>query len=126
MTPTLPRVTHEHHERLSRHVDQMPGIGDQIGTVPLIELRPRIDELASFLRGLLVPHMEAAEGALYPELERLLQNRHSMTPMRREHAAIRRLIDDLERLRTDLDDERRSMPDAVVILPDSTLETMRV
>ena len=42
--------------------------------------------------------MEAAEQTLYPELERLLQNRHSMTPMRREHGEIRKLVADLGRL----------------------------
>jgi hypothetical protein len=40
----------------------------------------------------LVPHMEQAEAMLYPQLERLMQNRHSMTPMRREHELMRRLI----------------------------------
>ena len=36
--------------------------------------------------------MEQAEAMLYPQLERLMQNRHSMTPMRREHELMRRLI----------------------------------
>jgi hemerythrin-like domain-containing protein len=95
MIPTLPVVSHEHHERLMRHVDQMPALGDLIGSAPLAELRPQVDEAAAFLTGLLIPHMEAAEHTLYPELERLLQNRHSMTPMRREHAEIRQLVDGL-------------------------------
>jgi hemerythrin-like domain-containing protein len=42
-----------------------------------------------------VPHMEQAEATIYPQLERLLQNRHSMTPMRREHAQLRQMIDEL-------------------------------
>jgi hypothetical protein len=95
MTQTLPRVSVEHRERLMHHVDLMPMTGDLVGAAPLAELRPRIEELSGFLTGLLIPHMEAAERTLYPELERLLQNRHSMTPMRREHAEIRRLVDDL-------------------------------
>ena len=52
----------------------------------------------AFLNGTLVPHIVTAEKTLYPELERLQQNAHSMTPMRREHADIGRLIDDLDRL----------------------------
>jgi hypothetical protein len=36
--------------------------------------------------------MEAAERALYPQLERMFQNRHSMAPMRREHDRIRDLV----------------------------------
>ncbi|MGZ8564175.1 MAG: hemerythrin domain-containing protein, partial [Candidatus Limnocylindria bacterium] len=62
------------------------------------ELRPRVDEVAAFLNGLLLPHMEAAENTLYRELERMLQNRHSMTPMRREHDEIRQLVAELVRL----------------------------
>jgi len=103
MMSTLPKVAHEHHERLLQHVDALPALGDAIGTVTTAELRPRVDEAAGFLTGLLLPHMGAAEATLYPELERLLQNRHSMTPMRREHAEIRRLVDELVRLQADLD-----------------------
>jgi hypothetical protein len=102
MISNLPRVSHEHHERLMAHVDQMPALGDLIGSAPHDELKPRLDEAAAFLTGLLVPHMEAAERNLYPELERMLQNRHSMTPMKREHAEIRRLVDDLVLVQTDL------------------------
>lgn len=103
MTATLPRVTHEHHDRLMRHLDAMPAVGDLVGIAPAAELRPRIAETAEFLNGLLLPHMEAAERALYPELERLLQNRHSMTPMRREHEEIRALVGELDRLLLRLD-----------------------
>ncbi len=47
---------------------------------------------ASSSTGTLLPHMEAAERALYPQLERMFQNRHSMAPMRREHDRIRELV----------------------------------
>ena len=67
----------------------MPAVGDLVGPRRRRALRPRVDEVAAFLNGLLLPHMEAAEHTLYPELERMLQNRHSMTPMRREHDEIR-------------------------------------
>ena len=103
MTATLPRVSHEHHDRLTEHLDTMPAIGDLVGNVPAIDLRPRIDEIAAFLGGQLLAHMEAAERTLYPELERVLQNRHSMTPMRREHDQIRELVAELSRLRERLD-----------------------
>jgi hemerythrin-like domain-containing protein len=115
MTSSLPRVSHEHHERLTRHVDAMPAVGDLIGSVPVAELAPRLDEVCVFLTDLLVPHMEAAERALYPELERMLQNRHSMTPMRREHAEIRTLVEDLARRRTGIDEGRLTVADAVAL-----------
>ncbi len=98
MTASLTHVSLEHHERLTHHLDAMPAVGDLVGSAPLSELRPRVDELAEFLNGLLLPHMEAAEKTLYGELERLLQNRHSMTPMRREHDEIRQLVTELVRL----------------------------
>jgi iron-sulfur cluster repair protein YtfE (RIC family) len=106
MTPTLPRVTHEHHERLMQHVDEMPAVGKMILAAPMEELRPRLAELDGWLTELLIPHLEAAEKTLYPELERMLQNRHSMAPMRREHAEIRRLVAEYSRLVKALGDQR--------------------
>lgn len=103
MTASLPQVSHEHHERLMHHLDAMTGAGDQVGVAPVAELRPRVGEVSAFLNGLLLPHMAAAEHTLYPELERMLQNRHSMSPMRREHDEIRLLVAELDRLRARLD-----------------------
>lgn len=102
MTASLPQVSLEHHERLMHHLDAMTTVGDLVGGAPVAELRPRVDEVAAFLNGLLLPHMEAAERTLYPELERMLQNRHSMTPMRREHDQIRTLVAELVRLQVRL------------------------
>jgi hypothetical protein len=116
MTPTLPRVTHEHHERLMSHVDEMPAVGKAMLAAPLAELKPRLVEMEGWLSGLLVPHLEAAERTLYPELERMLQNRHSMTPMRKEHAEIRRLVADFSRLLNELGDEERPHVGRIVAL----------
>lgn len=106
MTPILPRVTHEHHERLMQHVDEMPAVGKMILTAPIEDLRPRLAELDGWLTDLLLPHLEAAEKTLYPELERMLQNRHSMAPMRREHTEIRLLVAEYSRLLKGLGDQR--------------------
>ncbi len=106
MMPTLPRVAHEHHERLMQHVDEMPAVGKMILTAPIQELRPRLAELDGWLNALLIPHLEAAERTLYPELERMMQNRHSMAPMRREHVEIRRLVAELSHLVQALGEER--------------------
>jgi len=103
MTTSLPRVSIETHDRLMRHVDAMTAVGDMVGAAPAADLRPRVHEVTAFLDGLLLPHMEAAEQTLYPELERMLQNRHSMTPMRREHDEIRMLVAELVRLQARLD-----------------------
>ena len=94
-----PHVAQEHHERLLRHVNRIPAIADLIDNRQIAELRTAIDETCDFLNELLLPHMVAAEGAFYPELERMFQNRHSMTPMRREHDRIRSIVDELTGLR---------------------------
>jgi len=92
-------VVHEHHERLVRHVDRLPQVGDLIDSAQPAELSVALSENCSFLNELLLPHMEAAERVVYPELERMLQNRHSMTPMRREHEEIRAQVATIEVIR---------------------------
>jgi len=104
MIQALPRVAHEHHERLLQHVDQMPTVGDLFLTADDAEVRRTAGESSAFLRGTLIPHVDAAEQALYPELERLLQNRHSMAPMKREHVEVRRLVADFARLAQQIED----------------------
>ena len=103
MTQTLPQVGHEHHERLLQHVDQLPEIADRLLTATADELRIEVDGIAGFLTGTLVPHVDAAEQTLYPELERMYQNRHSMSPMRREHVEVRRLVTEFAKLTAEVD-----------------------
>jgi hemerythrin-like domain-containing protein len=115
MTASLPQVSLEHHDRLMRHLDAMTAVGDMVGVAPAAELEPRVHEVVTFLDELLLPHMKAAERTLYPELERMLQNRHSMTPMRREHDEIRKLAAELVRIRQRLDDGSLHTSDTVAL-----------
>ena len=115
MTATLTQVSHEHHERLIGHIDAMPGVGDMVGHVPAAELRPRVEAMADWLEGLLLPHIEASERALYPELERMLQNRHSMATMRREHDEIRQSVVALTAMRPKLADGCHHTGDCVAL-----------
>ena len=115
MTSTLPRVTHEHHERLMSHVDNLPAIGELLLTAPIEELRPQLDEVDELLNGLLMPHLTASETNLYPELERMMQNQHSMTPMRREHEAIRRRVAEFGELRAAINDHRPTIGQAIAM-----------
>jgi hypothetical protein len=115
MTSTLPRVTHEHHERLMSHVDHLPAIAEMLLSAPIEELRPHLDEVDELLNGLLLPHLAAAEQNLYPELERMMQNRHSMTPMRREHEVLRRRAAEFTTLRATIGDRRPSIGQAVAL-----------
>jgi hypothetical protein len=115
MTTSLPRVTHEHHARLMHQVEGMPAVGAALLSVPMPELRPRLEELTHFLNDLLLPHIEAAERAIHPELERMLQNRHSMAPMRREHEEIRRLVARLTELVGALGEAKPSVGQVVAL-----------
>jgi hemerythrin-like domain-containing protein len=103
MTETLPRVAHEHHERLMHDVDRMPETGRLLLTGSDVGVRRVAQQTSAFLADTLIPHVDAAERSLYPELERMLQNRHSMAPMRREHVQLRLLVGDFVRLTKQLD-----------------------
>jgi hypothetical protein len=98
MSQTLPQVAHEHHEKLLVHVDRIPAVADSLLGSDRATIDAGVKEMRAFLDGTLVPHVDAAERALYPELERMFQNRHSMAPMRREHDAIRSLAKEFSRL----------------------------
>ena len=115
MTQTLPQVTHENHERLLRHVNQMPEIGDSLLSAPADEVRTRLQALGTFLNGTLLPHVTASEATIYPELERMMQNRHSMTPMRREHDQIRVLAAEIVKLSADLDTRHVTLGRAIAL-----------
>ena len=115
MTASLPHVAHEHREHLLHQIDRMPQTGDMVGTALPAELRVRLDETHAFLTEVLIPHMAAAEAALYPELERMFQNVHSMAPLRREHAEVRRSTAELARIREHLGEQRISVGQAIAL-----------
>jgi hypothetical protein len=115
MTASLENVAHEHSEHLLRQIDRMPQTGDMVGTASPAELRQRLDETHAFLTEVLIPHMEAAEQALYPELERMFQNVHSMAPLRREHGEVRRSTAELARIREHLGDQKISIGQSIAL-----------
>jgi hypothetical protein len=92
MTQTLPQVGHQHHAHILEMTNRFPEIADALLVDHGRGATAELQRVREFLQGTLVPHLEAAEATIYPELERMLQNRHSMTPMRREHHELRRLI----------------------------------
>jgi len=92
MTQSLPQVAHEHHAVLLHNLDAMPAMADSLLAASSGDAHAGLNATRSFLEGTLLPHLDAAEATIYPELERMFQNRHSMAPMRREHAEIRRLV----------------------------------
>lgn len=98
------RVTSEdHHARLLPHVDRLLVLADMVGRVDCAPLHALFDEEHAFIVGQLVPHMEAIERTLYDRLEALMGGRHSMAPMREEHRAVGRLVEELGRYREHVD-----------------------
>ena len=86
------------HTRLMPHVDDLRVIADQAAETPREALQERLRQEHDFLTAELLPHMAAVQETLYPSFERLMQNRHSMTPMSREHDQIRQLLDAIGQL----------------------------
>jgi hypothetical protein len=89
----LAQATHEHHDRLIPHVEHLARLAEAIGDGVTPEFLAECEAEHRFMVGQLLPHMEAIESTLYGELDRLMEGRHSIAPMRREHAELRRLID---------------------------------
>lgn len=81
------------------HVDRLLVLAEMVGTVDCAAIHTLFEQEHAFVVGQLIPHMETIEGTLYPRLEALMGRRHSMTPMRQEHAAMVRLVEELGRYR---------------------------
>ena len=95
MSP-LPETGHEHHERIRYHIDHLPELADMLEQRPVPdEFAPRFAAECDFMTGTLLPHIDVVEQNVYPELERLQQNRHSMAHLRREHEEMREIIDQM-------------------------------
>ncbi len=99
---SLPQTAHTHDEAILAHADRLPALADLVVEGPTDAFLARFEEEYTFITGQLVPHVQAVERALYPELERLMECCHSMTAMRREHEELSRLIGSLGRYRADL------------------------
>jgi hypothetical protein len=92
---SLSETSHEHHELIEPHVDRLPELAGMIGRATPETFSATFQEECSFIVGRLVPHMETIETTLYGRLEELMDGRHSMLPMRREHDQLRGLFGSL-------------------------------
>jgi hypothetical protein len=93
---SLPQAGHEHHERIRARIDRLPELIDMLELRPVpAEAGPAFLAAFDFITGTLWPHVQVVEESVYPELERLMQNRHSMAPLRREHEELRELIESM-------------------------------
>ena len=97
---SLRATSDDHHARLLPHVDRLLVLAELVGTVDCSAIHALFEEEYGFITGRLVPYMEAIELALYDRLETLMGGRHSMAPMRQEHVAMTRLVEELGRYRS--------------------------
>ncbi len=93
----LSTVSHEHDALLRDLVNRLYAVADCIGsdcldTVGVLAGFAELRALQRGLREMLIPHMDAVEAAVYPTLERIMDDRQTSIPMRQEHAEIRRLV----------------------------------
>ncbi len=111
--PSLPDTSHEHHELIEPHLDRLPVLAQMIGRVTPDVFSAAFQQECSFIVGRLVPHMEAIETTLYGRLEEVMDKRHSMAPMRREHEQLRGLFASLCRYRELVGEGRMSEGDEI-------------
>jgi len=96
---SLRTTSEEHHARLVPHVDRLLTLAEMVGHVECSAIHLAFEEEYAFVVGQLVPHMETIEHTLYDRLEAVMGGRHSMAPMRAEHRAVARLVEELGRYR---------------------------
>ncbi len=87
------------HARLAPHVDALLAAAERVGSEPCTGMHGAFEAELSFAERTLVPHMDTIEDTLYGPLEALMGPRHTMMPMREEHAIVRTLVDELARYR---------------------------
>ena len=85
-------INHEHHDGIRMHLEQLVALAAMVGRVETAELDAPFQEQCGFVTGHFVPHMTAVETTLYDDLERLMEHRYSLEPMREEHERIRQLV----------------------------------
>ena len=112
---TLRATSEDHHARLLPHVDRLLVLAEMVGTVDCSAVHVLFEDEYAFIVGQLVPHMQAIESALYGRLEQLMEGRHSMAPMRQEHAAMSRLVEELGRYRAHADGCRWSAVEGMAL-----------
>jgi len=100
---SLRTTSEEHHARLVPHVDRLLTLAEMVGHVDCASIHVAFEEEYAFVVSQLLPHMATIEQALYEPLEQLMGHRHSMAPMRAEHRAVERLVEELGRYRRHVD-----------------------
>lgn len=83
------------HERLLDHAEHIRVAALELPILSPEETRELIDRIVAFLRGPFEAYVESETRALYPHLERLLDDPYATVAMRYDLDAIRRFADEL-------------------------------
>jgi len=84
------------HAELLPHLDHLRQLAARVDEIDEPALRSALDEILGFLRDGILPHAEAEEKALYPEVDSLLRATGGATAtMSMDHREIRRLVEEL-------------------------------
>jgi hypothetical protein len=89
---SLDATTTEHNARIMAHVEALHELAEMVDTADPDIFARHFQIECEFISTQLLPHIEAVETSIYRELDRLMERRHSMAPMREEHERLRRLF----------------------------------
>jgi iron-sulfur cluster repair protein YtfE (RIC family) len=93
----------EHHA-LQAHLEAIGKVADSIGEISADDTRHRVENVYDYTVRHLRPHMRAEDEVLYPTLDRLLRTPSATAALRRDHATITSLVEELTRLRREIRD----------------------
>jgi iron-sulfur cluster repair protein YtfE (RIC family) len=89
---------HEEHEMLLPHIDALREAGDAVGTATPAQLQKLTREAHTFLTDHLIPHAQAEDKVLYPEVDRVLGGVPATATMVRDHIEVGRYTEQLAEL----------------------------
>jgi iron-sulfur cluster repair protein YtfE (RIC family) len=98
----LTQPLREEHQELLPHIEQLRMAADSVGDVPAETLRRSIDAVYAFLVEHLIPHAQAEDQTLYPMVAKVMGAPQATATMRRDHAEVVRLTEELGVLRAQL------------------------
>jgi hemerythrin-like domain-containing protein len=90
------------HAVLRRHLRTLRSVAESMWTEQPLALRRRLDSVMSFLREEALPHMELEETTTYALVDKLPGGPNAGAAMALDHAAIRALVRDVDKLTSGL------------------------
>lgn len=85
----------QEHAEMSSYLEVMLRVADSVGMVPVPMMLHEVDNVCKFLTHELIPHARADEDVLLPLIERVTASPELTANMRRDHADVKRLAEQL-------------------------------